>query len=137
MLMAHGRPGASPRRFAFAASACAALLCASTAFAHHSGAMYDAKTKVTLQGTIVEFQWANPHAWIQVEAVDPATKHQVKYVLESLGTNQLTRAGWKRDSLKPGDIATVVFNPLRDGGPGGRMVSVSVDGKPIGLQPGE
>ncbi len=107
------------------------------ASAHHSGAMYDAKTKTTILGTVTDFQWANPHAWIRIETLDPATKKQTLWVFESQGTNQLTRAGWRRDSLKPGDQATIVFNPLRDGEPGGRIVSVSVSGKLIGQPAGE
>ena len=108
------------------------------ASAHHSGAMYDPQTKTSLQGTIEAFQWANPHAWVQLDVTDPATRRTVKWVFEGLGTNQLTRAGWHRDSLKPGDVAVIAFNPLKDGQPGGRLISATVDGKIIGAQqPGE
>lgn len=116
----------------FGAALAVALAVAGAASAHHSGSMYDASKKNTLQGTVTKFDWTNPHAWIQVDAVDPADKHAVRWVFESLGTNQLTRAGWKRDSLKPGDQATIVFNPLHDGDFGGRLISISVNGKPIG-----
>ena len=115
----------------------AALAAAGSASAHHSGAMYDAATKTTVQGTVSAFQWANPHAWVQLQVVDPATKQQAKLVLESLGTNQLTRAGWHSDSLKPGDLATVVYNPLKNGELGGRLVTISVGGKVIGNRPVE
>ena len=123
------------RRNLFGGVLLVGLLLGSTASAHHSGAMYDPQTKTTLVGTISEFTWANPHAWVHLEVRDPVTKKTNRWVLESLGTNQLTRAGWKRDSLKTGDKAEVVFNPLRDGHLGGRVVSVNVGGKTIGVRP--
>lgn len=97
--------------------------------------MYDSQKQTTLVGTISEFRWSNPHAWIHLEVRDPATKGEVSWVFESLGTNQLTRAGWTRDSLKTGDKAEVVFNPLRDGSHGGRVVSVNVGGRVVGIRP--
>ena len=113
----------------------ASLGLAGAASAHHSGAMYDPQIKTTLVGTVSEFEWANPHAWVHLEVRDPASHKTTNWVFESLGVNQLTRAGWKRDSLKAGDKAEIVFNPLRDGKPGGRVVSVNVGGKLIGVKP--
>lgn len=111
----------------------ATILCSGAgAWAHHSGAMFDAGTQETIEGTIVAFQWANPHAWIQLRAPNPQTGEQVDWMFESLGVNQLTRRGWKRDSLKPGDAAVVVFNPVRNGEPAGRLVRISVDGQLVG-----
>lgn len=97
--------------------------------------MYDAQKTTTLTGTISEFEWANPHAWVHLEVKDPSSRKTQNWVFESLGTNQLTRAGWKRDSLKPGDKAEVAFNPLRDGSHGGRVVTVNIGGKIIGVRP--
>jgi hypothetical protein len=123
------------RNFGLAVLAAAtALTLAGGASAHHSAAMYDLATKTTLVGTIKEFEWANPHTWVQLEVRSPGDKQSTVWIFESLGTNQLTRAGWKRDSLKAGEAVEVVFNPLRDGNHGGRVVSVLVDGKPIGIQ---
>lgn len=121
----------------FLAGAALALTAGAAASAHHSGAMYDAQTKTTLQGTVEAFQWANPHAWVQLDVVDPASRKTVKWVFEGLGTNQLTRAGWKRDTIKPGDVAVIAFNPLRDGQPGGRLISVTIDGKTLSAHAGD
>lgn len=122
------------RGYLFVGALLGGLAFGGAASAHHSGAMYDPQIKTTLAGTISEFQWANPHAWVHLEVRDPASRKTTSWVFESLGTNQLTRAGWKRDSLKTGDKAEVVFNPLRDGHNGGRVVSVTVDGKTIGVR---
>lgn len=116
----------------------AALLMAGPAFAHHSHAMFDLEKQVTLVGTVKEFQWNNPHCWIQMLVADPkdANAPPVEWGVEMGAPIQLIRHGWKPDSLKPGDKITVVINPLRDGRPGGQIVSaIGPDGKPIGAVP--
>lgn len=116
----------------------AALLMAGPAFAHHSHAMFDLEKQVTLVGTVKEFQWNNPHCWIQMLVADPkdANAPPVEWGVEMGAPIQLIRHGWKPDSLKPGDKITVVINPLRDGRPGGQIVSaIGPDGKPLGAVP--
>lgn len=110
---------------------CVALALAIPAVAHHSFAMFDNQKDVTLEGTIREFQWTNPHTWIQVMVKNEAGK-EVEWSIEGGSPNSLSRNGWKRTSLKPGDKVVVVTHPLKDGSPGGSLVSVSVDGQPIG-----
>ena len=102
------------------------------AFAHHSFAMFDADKKMTLEGTIKEFQWTNPHSWVQLVVVDPKTGNDVEWSIEGGSPNGLSRGGWKRTSLKPGDKAVVVIHPLKDGTNGGSLVTVSVGGVQIG-----
>jgi hypothetical protein len=116
-----------------AASAFAvALLAAAPAFAHHSFAMFDRQKEITLKGTVKEFQWTNPHSFIQIEVVDPQGA-SASYSIEMNSPNNLTRQGWKSTALKPGDKVTVVMNPLRDGARGGLFVSVMLaDGKVLG-----
>jgi hypothetical protein len=104
---------------------------AAPAFAHHSFAMFDNTKNVTLDGTIKEFQWTNPHSWIQIIVKDPAGK-EVEYSIEGGSPNGLSRGGWKRTSLKPGDKAQVVIHPLKDGTNGGSLVTVTVNGVQIG-----
>lgn len=99
--------------------------------AHHSFAMFDNQKDVTLEGTIKEFQWTNPHSWIQVMVKDEAGK-EVEWSIEGGSPNSLRRNGWQRTSLKPGDKVVLVTHPLKDGSPGGSLVSVSVDGQRIG-----
>jgi len=115
-----------------------AILGANSAFAHHSHAMFDSEKEVTLVGTVKEFQWNNPHCWIQllVPNSDDPKAEPVEWAVEMGAPIQLLRHGWKPSSLKPGDKITVVINPLRDGRPGGQIVSaIGPDGKPIGAAP--
>ena len=108
---------------------------ASSAAAHHSAAMFDASKSVTLAGTVKEFQWMSPHCWIQLLVADPAkpSAPPVEWGIEMDNPLGLSRHGWKPGSLKPGDKIVVVARPLRDGSPGGQVVSVTAaDGKPIG-----
>jgi hypothetical protein len=108
-----------------------AAVCVAPAFAHHSFAMFDRQKSVTLDGTVKEFQWTNPHCWVQLMVKDPATEKEVEWSLEGLGPNGLSRGGWTRKSLKPGDKAVVVIHPLLDGMPGGQMVTVTVGGQQL------
>ena len=110
---------------------CIAASLIAPAFAHHSFAMFDNQKDLTLEGTIKEFQWTNPHTWIQVMVKDAAGK-EVEWSIEGGSPNSLSRNGWKRTSLKPGDKVVLVTHPLKDGSAGGSLVTVSVDGVPIG-----
>jgi Family of unknown function (DUF6152) len=114
------------------------MFSARSALAHHSHAMFDTEKQVTLVGTVKEFQWNNPHCWIQLLVADPSDPNAapVEWGVEMGAPIQLIRHGWKASSLKPGDKITVVVNPLRDGRPGGQIVSaIGPDGKPIGAVP--
>lgn len=101
---------------AFAALA-TAMIAAPTA-AHHSFAMFDQTKQVTLKGKVAEFQWTNPHAFIEIN-VPNAQGATDRWSIELNSPNNLTRQGWKRNSLKPGDEITLTFNPLRNGKKGG------------------
>ena len=91
--------------------------------AHHSFAMFDDTKEVTLKGTVHEFQWTNPHAWLQVDVIGAGGETE-QWAVEMLSPNVLGRMGWKRNSLKPGDEVTVVIHPVRTGAKGGNMISV-------------
>jgi hypothetical protein len=102
-----------------------------TAIAHHSFAMFDRDKEVTLVGTVREFQWTNPHAFIEMDVPD-AKGAAEKWSIELNSPNNLTRQGWKSSMLKAGDKVSVTMNPLRDGKHGGLFVSVVLpDGKVI------
>jgi hypothetical protein len=110
------------------AIAAAALALAGPASAHHSFAMFDQTKIVTLEGTVGEFQWTNPHAFIELDVTNGGKV--TRWALELNSPNNLTRQGWHRTSLKPGDKVTVQFNPLRSGRPGGLFLDVKFpDGK--------
>jgi hypothetical protein len=103
-----------------------------TAFAHHSFAMFDRDKEVTLTGTVREFQWTNPHAFIEMDVPDPKGGTAEKWSIELNSPNNLTRQGWKSSMLKAGDKISLTMNPLRDGKKGGLFVSVVLpDGKVI------
>jgi hypothetical protein len=102
------------------------------AFAHHSGAMFDAAKKVDVSGTIIDFNWSNPHANFKVNVEKPGGISEV-WAVEMNSPNNLVRDGWKRTTLKSGDKVTVTVRPLRDGTPGGQYVSIVLaDGKVLG-----
>lgn len=99
----------------------------SSASAHHSFAMFDKSAEKWIEGTVTQFQWTNPHTFIQV--LVPKTNGTVEWSLEGGSPNILARNGWKRTSLKPGDKVKVLIYPLRSGQPGGSFVEVhSTDG---------
>jgi hypothetical protein len=116
---------------AIVVSAFLVALMADGAFAHHSFAMFDNKTEKTITGTIKEFQWTNPHIWVQVWVKDEATGKDVEWSIEGGSPNNLGRRGWSRNTLKNGDQVVVVIHPLKNGDHGGSLVKVSVNGKPI------
>lgn len=100
----------------------AGVLGAQPALSHHSFAMFDSRQQVTLSGTVKEYQWTNPHGWLQLEVVrDDAT---IEYSIELGSPNTMSRRGWRRTSFKPGDKVTVTMNPMRDGSPGGSLLAV-------------
>jgi hypothetical protein len=111
-----------------ALAAAALILMPLSAWAHHSFAMFDQSKQVTVAGTVRDFQWTNPHAFIQVE--DAQGK---MWGVELNSPNNLVRQGWKRTVLKPGDKISVTLNPLRDGRPGGLFNAVTLpDGRVLG-----
>jgi Family of unknown function (DUF6152) len=115
---------------------CAALAVAVVADrpadAHHSFAMFDNAKEQTLEGTVKEFQWTNPHAWIQLMVPGPDGK-QVEWSIECSSPNGLKRQGWRANSIKAGDKVTAIIHPLKNGDAGGSLVIVTLpDGKTLG-----
>jgi hypothetical protein len=101
---------------------------AGPASAHHSYAMYDLKTTLTLSGTVEKWGWTNPHAFLDI-LIDG--KH---YELEAASPSILSRTGMNRNTLKPGDKVSLKMNPRRDKTPAGYLVSVDLpDGKTLHL----
>ena len=94
------------------------LALASPALAHHSFAMFDMSKKVTLKGVVKEFQWTNPHAWLEIDVTNEQGQVEM-WGVEFNSPNNLTRQGWKRTMLKAGDKVTIIVSPLRDGKKGG------------------
>jgi len=111
---------------AAAAFSIAAMAACLPVFAHHSFAVYD-KTKVlTLKGVVKEFQWANPHCVLWFVVKPEGGGEPQEWGVETTSPGVLTRSGWTRNSIKPGDHVSVEFNPLRDGSHGGGLNSVTL-----------
>jgi hypothetical protein len=105
---------------------------APAAIAHHSFAAFDRDTRVILTGTVREFQWTNPHAWIQVVVTDDAGNEK-EWSIECGSPNMMARHGWKSRTLQAGDRIALVMHPLADGSPSGSLVSVTLaDGQVLG-----
>jgi len=98
-----------------------AMVVARSAAAHHSYAMFDQKKSLTLHGTLKEFQWTNPHCFIQV-LIDGAAG-PTEWSVQMDSPQSLYRRGWRPRTLKPGDKITVVIHPTKDGSHSGRYVS--------------
>ncbi len=108
------------------------LLVTEPALAHHSYAAFDREKTVTLTGVVREFQWNNPHAWIQIVVADEKGR-QVEWGVECGSPNMMARTGWKSSTLKAGDKVVAIVNPLKDGRPNGSLVSVTLaDGRVLG-----
>ena len=106
------------------------------ALAHHAGTMYDHARVETVSGEVKEWRWANPHAFLQIMAPD-ANGQQIVWSFESTSPNILVRSGWKRTTFKPGDKVKVMYNPLKDGAPGGSLAGVVLpDGTELKAQAG-
>ncbi len=106
------------------------------AAAHHSFAMFDMQKDMTLSGTVTSFQWQSPHTWLQVQVAGGGGQ-SVEWSLEMGAPGMLYRNGWRQKSVKPGDKVTVVIHPLRDGRPGGSVVSaILADGTHVGATGG-
>jgi hypothetical protein len=111
---------------------CTTMAVAASAFGHHSFAMFDLDKEVTLEGSVKDVQWANPHVWLEIVVPDP-NGASTQWGLEMGTTGMLTRAGWKSSTLKPNDKVKVVINPAKSGGPSGRLLSVTLpDGRVLG-----
>jgi len=108
------------------------LLAASSALAHHSFAMFDQSKTVTLQGTVKDFRWTNPHVFIQL-LVKTEGGSEEEWSIEMTSPEHLARVGWKPGTLKPGDKVTLNIHPMRDGIKGGQYLSgTGPDGPLIG-----
>src|ERR1700693_470778 len=101
------------------------------AVAHHSFAMFDANAKVTLDGTVKEFQWTNPHAWILLTVAKEGQAQE--WAIELNGPSGLARQGWRPENLNAGMPVKMQIHPLRDGTNGGQFLDITLpDGTHMG-----
>ena len=108
------------------------VLTGASAQAHHSFAMFDGDKVLTLEGTVREFQWTNPHTWTQLQVKNDQGAVE-EWAIEGASLNALARQGWKRTSLKPGDKVSIKIHPLKSGEKGGSFMSATFpDGTTLG-----
>ena len=111
--------------------AMASLAAAPFVAAHHSTAMYDSENPIELAGTVVEWQFKNPHVIIRLDVADEDGESTV-WALEGMNVAGLVRAGWTPHTLQPGDEIVVTVRPLHSGAPGGNYSNIRwADGAPI------
>jgi len=111
------------------------VLCAlaTAASAHHSGAMFDQAKTITLVGTVKEYQFTNPHVWIELMVPDARGK-PVQWSIEGEGPQIMARIGLKPKALQAGEKVTLKAHPLRDGRPGGSFIALTLaDGRVVGM----
>ena len=114
----------SPKAAALAA--CLLLGFETIASAHHSNAAYDGDHPQTVEGTVKQVNWTNPHITFVVETDVKEGPQAGTWVFEASSPGVLTRSGWTKRSLQPGDHAVFYYSPLRDGKPGGFLRKVTL-----------
>ena len=113
------------KRLQVAGSLVIALCMAGSAWAHHNAAGIDRTKTVTVEGTVKQFKWANPHSWVELEVPDKKGGVET-WNAEMTAPSGLVRAGWKKTTLKAGDKVKVTVNPMANGAPGGLFVSMTL-----------
>ena len=102
------------------------------AHAHHSFAMFDNENQIKLQGKVTNFQWTNPHVYIELDAASVYSEDKTvkSWTVECANPGILNRIGWKFNMIKAGDEVTIIVAPLRSGEPGALLKQVTLpDGR--------
>lgn len=119
----------------FSLAIVAMLLCFPAANAHHSNSAYQVDEIITLEGTVTEWRWVNPHTWLTM-TVENDAGDSVEWLVEGRAPGVLGRAGWSRGVLQPGDVVTVHASPAKDGSAVGIIARVTKsDGTILGNRP--
>ena len=112
--------------------ACVGLF-ASTGSAHHSGVGFERDRVIALEGTVVRFDWRNPHVYIHVET-EQADGKLAEWTIETDATPMLSRSGWTADSFVAGDRVTIRARPDKDAQKT-HAVLVSIESDSVSLTP--
>ena len=108
---------------------------AAPVLAHHSDSMFAADKELSLSGTVREFQYTNPHSWIQLVVPGDSGAAAKEWSIETAAPIVLLRAGIKPTALQPGDKVTIRMHPLKDGAAGGSLIDIKkADGSVLSLR---
>ncbi|HET9269096.1 MAG TPA: DUF6152 family protein [Vicinamibacterales bacterium] len=105
-----------------------------TVIAHHGAATFDTGKKLTMEGTVTEWVWSNPHCFLKFDVTekDGTVRH---WTVETSNPPDMVNRGWSRRSFKGGEKVTVVVEPVKSGNPVGRLLNVTfADGKVLSTQ---
>jgi hypothetical protein len=106
--------------------AAVAIPLARVAPAHHSTAEFDYTKQQTIKGTVKEVQWTNPHSFIQL-MVDGGGGQLVQWSVEIGSPTLNVNMGWRKNSVKAGDVVTMELAPARNGKPYGTLRVLTFD----------
>jgi hypothetical protein len=107
----------------------AALIATAPLAAHHGAATFDTGKELTMDGTVTEWVWSNPHCFLKFDVTekDGTVKH---WTVETSNPPDMVNRGWSRRSFKGGEKVKVVVEPVKSGNPVGRLLTVTfADGK--------
>ena len=111
--------------------AIALMVVPAAAVAHHSAAMFDTSAEMTLSGTVVEWQWRNPHCTLRLDVKDKDGAVKT-WSVATANIADLSKRGWSRRTFSHGDAVTVVIRPARSGEPVGMIETVTLpDGQKL------
>jgi hypothetical protein len=108
----------------FAALSLTALAVPAAVLAHHSYSMFDMQRTIVLEGTVVQFRWSNPHAFIRVNA--QVNGKAEEWSIEMTSPNNLALEGWTRRTIQQGDKVKLHVHPLRSGAQGGAYAGIEL-----------
>ena len=119
------------RRLIVAVAAPALVLWGTLASAHHSAAQFDFGQRITVEGTVKEFNVTNPHTEAIVMVKDAKGTRDWRF--EGHSASHFYRAGYTRDMVNAGDKIAILIAPRKDGGDGGFIQAFTVNGKTVGF----
>jgi hypothetical protein len=91
--------------------------------AHHGAAGYNMDKELVMKGTVTDWLWANPHCFLKYDTTDDAGARS-HWAVEVSNPTDMTKRGWSKRSLKPGDEVTVTVRPAKNGAPVGQLLKV-------------